>query len=122
MRSCKSSFAYARRTITDLFSSINAIDGGQNYVDFLPWVRFIPFIPYKALASSYFKLAENTYKSLMDEARQNMEAGRPSKGLASQFLEKEDDAGTSYREKYWALGAFYLAGSDTQSIMSRSLM
>lgn len=50
---------------------INAIDGGQNYVDFLPWLQYIPGIPYKGLAAAYYSLAEKTYKFLMDEAKRN---------------------------------------------------
>lgn len=51
---------------------INAIDGGQNYVDFLPWLQYIPYIPYKASAAAYYDLAEKTYRSLMDEAKRTL--------------------------------------------------
>ncbi|KAG7087228.1 hypothetical protein E1B28_013209 [Marasmius oreades] len=120
---------------------INAIDSGQNYVDFLPFLQYVPGIPYKAKAAAYYQLAERTYKALMDEAKANFEAGKSAKGIAARLLEKESKGGDSrvkittggdedgdgdgepdYREQYWALAAFYLAGSDTQSIASQSLI
>ncbi|KAF9265165.1 cytochrome P450 [Marasmius fiardii PR-910] len=118
---------------------INALDSGQNYVDFLPWLQYIPGIPYKAKAAAYYELAERTYKTLMDEAKANYESGKPAKGIAARLLQKEskggdsrekittgggedDDGEPDYREQYWALATFYLAGSDTQSIASQSLV
>ncbi|KAF9255704.1 cytochrome P450 [Marasmius fiardii PR-910] len=117
---------------------INAIDSGQNYVDFLPFLQYVPGIPYKAKAAAYYALAERTYKTLMDEARANYESGKPAKGIAARLLERESKGGDkrekittggdedadgepNYREQYWALATFYLAGSDTQSIASQSL-
>lgn len=66
-------------------------------------------------------MAERTYKMLMDEAKANFEAGRPAKSIAARLLESQDSE-CDYREQYWALATFYLAGSDTQSIASQSLM
>ena len=48
---------------------INASSGGENFVDFLPWLRFIPKMPYKAKAAAYYALAEKTYKTLFEEAK-----------------------------------------------------
>ncbi|KAF9455804.1 cytochrome P450 [Collybia nuda] len=100
---------------------IDAIDSGQNYVDFLPFLQYIPGIPYKAKAAAYYQLAERTYKTLLDEAKANFEAGRPAKSIAARLLETQESE-CDYREQYWALAAFYLAGSDTQSIASQSLI
>ncbi|TFY62803.1 hypothetical protein EVJ58_g3641 [Rhodofomes roseus] len=101
---------------------INAIDGGQNYVDFLPFLQYIPNVPYKALASKYYNLAETTYRGLMEDARRNLQAGLPARGIAARLLQYQHETEADYREQYWALGSFYLAGSDTQSIMAHSLI
>ncbi|KAJ3567899.1 hypothetical protein NP233_g6061 [Leucocoprinus birnbaumii] len=105
---------------------INAMDSGQNYVDFLPFLEYIPGMPYRARAAAYYQLAERTYKKLMDEAKANYEAGKPAKSVAARVLESQD-TDCDYREQYWsdehqALASFYLAGSDTQSIASQSLI
>ena len=51
---------------------VEAIEAGKNTVDFLPWLRWVPFAPYKAYSKSYFDLAESTYKQLMDDAKANL--------------------------------------------------
>jgi hypothetical protein len=56
---------------TNLAARINAIDSGQNYVDFLPFLEYIPGVPYKAKAAAYYELGEQTYKTLIDEAKAN---------------------------------------------------
>ncbi|KZT04209.1 cytochrome P450 [Laetiporus sulphureus 93-53] len=101
---------------------INVIDGGQNYVDFLPWLRYIPGVPYKVVAASYYDLAERTYRSLMDEAKRNFEGGKPAASIAARLLQSQSEVEADYREQYWALGSFYLAGSDTQSIATQSFI
>lgn len=58
-------------SVRNLASRISAIDSGQNYVDFLPFLQYVPRIPYKARAAAYYELAERTYKTLMDEAKAN---------------------------------------------------
>ena len=51
---------------------LEAIEAGKNTVDFLPWLRYVPFAPYKKFARDYFHLAESTYKQLMDDAKDNL--------------------------------------------------
>ncbi|ESK83069.1 cytochrome p450 [Moniliophthora roreri MCA 2997] len=101
---------------------VEAIEAGKNYVDFLPFLRYIPGVPYKKPAAEYQKLAESTYKQLMDEAKANLEAGRPANSIAARLLQKPEEQESDYREQYWALGSFYLAGSDTQSVSSQILI
>jgi len=122
MKSGKDSDIMIKNVIRLNDDLINAIDGGQNYVDFLPWLRYVPYIPYKAFAAEYYDLAEKTYKYLMDEAKHKLESGLPAKGIAARLLESQNDVEADYREQYWALAAFYLAGSDTQGIASQSMM
>ena len=49
-----------------------AVESGKSAVDFLPWLRYVPFAPYKAFSRSYLNFAENTYKTLMDDAKANL--------------------------------------------------
>ena len=51
---------------------VEAIEAGKNTVDFLPWLRYVPFAPYKKYARDYLDLAESTYKQLMDDAKANL--------------------------------------------------
>ncbi|KAK7043902.1 hypothetical protein VNI00_008068 [Paramarasmius palmivorus] len=101
---------------------VEAIEAGKNYVDFLPFLQYIPGVPYKKPAAEYQRLAESTYKQLMDEAKHNLEAGRPARSIAARLLQKPEEQEADYREQYWGLGSFYLAGSDTQSVSSQILI
>jgi hypothetical protein len=51
---------------------VEAIEAGKNTVDFLPWLRYVPFAPYKKYARDHLNLAESTYKRLMDDAKDNL--------------------------------------------------
>lgn len=51
---------------------MQAVDGGKNYVDLFPWLRYIPKLPYKASAAAYYQLAEKTYRSLMDSVKERL--------------------------------------------------
>ncbi|KJA16708.1 hypothetical protein HYPSUDRAFT_47078 [Hypholoma sublateritium FD-334 SS-4] len=100
---------------------VEAIEAGKNTVDFLPWLRWVPFAPYKAYSKAYLNLAESTYKQLMDDAKANLEAGKPARSIAARLLQRPEEQEADYREQYWGLGSFYLAGSDTQSVSSQIL-
>ncbi|KAF8957829.1 cytochrome P450 [Flammula alnicola] len=100
---------------------VDSIEAGKNTVDFLPWLRYVPFAPYKKYARNYRNLAESTYKQLMDDAKANLEAGKPARSIAARLLQKPEEQEADYREQYWALGSFYLAGSDTQNVSSQIL-
>jgi hypothetical protein len=97
---------------------VAAIDAGKNYVDFIPWIRFVPFAPYKRAAAEYYHLAETTYKYLMDEAKRNLvgsycflrydslldahqELGRPANSVAARVLANQHEQEADYREQYW---------------------
>lgn len=49
-----------------------AMESGKSAVDFIPWLRYVPFAPYKAFSKSYLDFAENTYKKLMDDTKANL--------------------------------------------------
>jgi hypothetical protein len=52
----------------------------------------------------------------------SQEAGKPARSIAARLLQNREEQEANYREQYWALGALYLAGSDTQNISSQILM
>ena len=75
---CKEMVLKSRSTVlTSPTRSVNAIDTGQNYVDFLPFLQYIPNVPYKATARAYLDLAETTYRDLMEDARRNLVSHEP---------------------------------------------
>ena len=51
---------------------MQAVDGGKTYVDFFPWLRYIPKVSYKAQAAAYYQFAEKTYRSLMDSVKESL--------------------------------------------------
>ena len=45
---------------------------GEKSVDFFPWLRYIPKVPYKAQAAAYYQFVEKTYRSLMDSVEESL--------------------------------------------------
>ena len=60
--------------------------------------------------------------SLRIGTHRKQEAGNPARGIAARLLQNPEEHGANYREQYWGLGSFFLAGSDTQSISSEILL
>ena len=69
----------------------------------------------------YVHSSEILFKSLI-HSHMNQEAGKPARGIAARLLQKSEEQEADYRKQYWALGSFYLAGSDTQNVSSQILM
>ncbi|TIB96000.1 cytochrome P450 [Wallemia mellicola] len=101
---------------------VYAMEAGNNIIDALPVLRHVPRLPDKVYAEDYYQRADGIYKGLMDSVKDRLRQGQKLEGIASRLLQSTEDQDVDYQEQYWALGAFYLAGSDTQSVFSSIMM
>ncbi|QRV91293.1 cytochrome P450 family protein [Ceratobasidium sp. AG-Ba] len=91
---------------------------GMFLVDVLPWLRYLPWAPFKVKAQRWRRLLSEFREKPMEYTRNKMATGHFEPCLASRWLERLDNKDNAERQEYesiikWAGVALYGGGADT---------